>query len=454
MADPRTAADRRVDVLVVGAGPTGIGAAGRLAQHRGAEWLLVESADVPGGAAASWRDEAGFLWDMGGHVLHSHFPEFGAVLADAVPEWCHPVRDPGVWIAGRMVDGPVQQSLHRFPIEIADRVAKELADRSPQPRDDLASWFVDEFGPTLSGLFFEPFNHRMWAHPPAALAHGWTSLRSGGRSRNVPAAGRADGGNGLDRAERYTFPYPREGTGDMWRRLADRLPQDRIRYGTAVVELDPDHRIATLSDGTRVGFESCVSTMPLPVLTRMLAGDHAELAQAAMALHASAVEVVGFGFEGEPPAALAGRSWLHTADPDTTLHRATVLSSYSDRVAGPGRWSIMCETSRSAFRPVDPDGVAADSLATLRTWGVTADPVSVSRRSVPWGYPVPTLGRDAVLRPLHAALESFGIRSRGRFGGWRYESCNQDYSWAQGVQAVDAALHGAAEDVLWHPERY
>ena len=171
-------------------------------------------------------------------------------------------------------------------------------------------------------------------------------------------------------------------------------------------------------------------------------------------LHHSAVEVVGLGFEGAAPATLADRSWIYTADPDIALHRATILSNYSDLVAGPGRWSILCEIGVSDFRPVDRDTLVADTMATMRRWDVRTDPVSISRRFVPMGYPVPTLGRDAILEPLHASLESFGVRSRGRFGGWRYESCNQDYSLMQGVEAVDAIISGSLEDVFWHPERF
>jgi hypothetical protein len=73
---------------------------------------------------------------------------------------------------------------------------------------------------------------------------------------------------------------------------------------------------------------------------------------------------------------------------------------------------------------------------------------------VPFGYPVPTLGRDDVLHGLDQGLRAHGIRSRGRFGGWRYESCNQDYAYVQGRQAVDAAVDGVDEDVYWRPELY
>lgn len=36
-------------IIVLGAGPTGIGAAWRLAEHGHPDWLLIDAADRPGG---------------------------------------------------------------------------------------------------------------------------------------------------------------------------------------------------------------------------------------------------------------------------------------------------------------------------------------------------------------------------------------------------------------------
>ena len=60
------------EILIVGAGPTGLGAAWRLAKEDRADWLLCEAEPAAGGLAASVTDEHGFTWDLGGHVQFSH----------------------------------------------------------------------------------------------------------------------------------------------------------------------------------------------------------------------------------------------------------------------------------------------------------------------------------------------------------------------------------------------
>ncbi|HEY0247715.1 MAG TPA: NAD(P)-binding protein [Gryllotalpicola sp.] len=65
---PRAQAEQpidRVDFLVIGAGPTGLGAAAHLEQ-READYLVVDAADRVGGAAAAQVDRHRFSWSVAG----------------------------------------------------------------------------------------------------------------------------------------------------------------------------------------------------------------------------------------------------------------------------------------------------------------------------------------------------------------------------------------------------
>ncbi|MGH2626049.1 MAG: NAD(P)-binding protein, partial [Anaerolineales bacterium] len=66
-------------IVILGAGPTGLGAGYRLQELGLTDWTIYEASGHVGGLAASHRDEAGFTYDIGGHVLFSHYPYFTGV---------------------------------------------------------------------------------------------------------------------------------------------------------------------------------------------------------------------------------------------------------------------------------------------------------------------------------------------------------------------------------------
>ncbi len=430
---------RRVDVLVIGAGPTGLGAATRL-QERAADWLLVEESDGPGGMAATVTDDAGFRWDLGGHVLHSHFADFDRAVADSGVRMRSPTRNGRVWLDGELVPTPMQHQVDELPTDL----------RPDAPAATLDDYYRNHLGARLHAQFFKPFTEKMWATPLERIDHTWTSLRSGSSARNMPAVrARAE----APAAPLPTFAYPEGGTGALWDAIAARLDPDGLLRSTRVCRIDLERREAHLADGGVIGFVDCVSSMPLTTLLRSVA--RPEWAARSTGLVANATLLVGLGYAGAPPDALADTSWLYCPDKDVAWHRASVLSHCDPANAGSGRFSVLCEVGHSAFRVVDRATAVASCREELATLG--ADPaglVSTWVRDLPRGHPVPTLGRDALLRDVDAGLIRCGVRSRGRFGGWRYESCNQDYAFQQGVEAVEAIMAGSREDAYWHPERF
>ena len=70
-------------ILIIGAGPCGLGAAKKLVENGRADWELLEGQGVPGGLAASFVDDNGFTWDIGGHVQFSHYDYFDRLVVPA-----------------------------------------------------------------------------------------------------------------------------------------------------------------------------------------------------------------------------------------------------------------------------------------------------------------------------------------------------------------------------------
>ena len=74
----------QIKYLIIGAGPTGLGAAIRLQELGENSFAVLEANDYVGGLSASFKDEHGFTWDIGGHVIFSHYPYFDQLLDKAL----------------------------------------------------------------------------------------------------------------------------------------------------------------------------------------------------------------------------------------------------------------------------------------------------------------------------------------------------------------------------------
>lgn len=70
----------KAGIVIIGAGPTGLGAAYRLKELGHESFHLYDSNAQMGGLASSFTDEQGFAWDIGGHVMFSHYDYYDRVF--------------------------------------------------------------------------------------------------------------------------------------------------------------------------------------------------------------------------------------------------------------------------------------------------------------------------------------------------------------------------------------
>jgi protoporphyrinogen oxidase len=453
----------RVKYLIIGAGPTGLGAAHRLAELGENSFLVLERETHPGGLAASFQDRDGFTWDFGGHVLFSHYPYFDRLTDELLNgEFFEHERESWVRAAGTWVPYPFQNNIRHLPPEARWRCVEGLLPgRRPEPGPDLrpanfGEWIDAVFGAGIASIFMRPYNFKVWATPPERMSYSWIGERVSlvdmeSVLKNVVLE-RDDVGWGPNN----TFRFPRRGgTGAIFRALARRV-EDRIRYGEAVARIDAEGRTATTAQGLTVSYDKLLNTGPLDLLcARWLDAPDPALVEAAGKLAHNSVHISGVGLDGSRE---DSRCWMYFPEGDSPFYRVTNFHNYSpNNTAKPGsQRALMCETSSSAHKPEDLESLFERSLRSLENAEMLSAPekTRVAARfemSREYAYPVPTLERDAALAAIQPQLESLGIYSRGRFGGWKYEVGNMDHSVMQGVEWAQRILEDKAETTYTLP---
>ena len=113
----------------------GLGAGYRLQELGYDDWVILEANDYVGGLATSFTDEAGFTYDIGGHVMFSHY-EYYDELVDKLMggDFTELQREAWVWMEDRFIPYPFQNNIR--DLEPADGVrVRDRADRGPAGRD-------------------------------------------------------------------------------------------------------------------------------------------------------------------------------------------------------------------------------------------------------------------------------------------------------------------------------
>ncbi|WFD29855.1 hypothetical protein MSPP1_000869 [Malassezia sp. CBS 17886] len=485
-------ATQQVDTLVIGAG---LGAAKRLNQLNLGSWELVDAGTHAGGLASTDETKQGFLFDVGGHVIFSHYAYFDDVLAEALPkdsDWYEHQRVSYVRRRDIWVPYPYQNNISVLPTDDQVQCLEGMIDaaedrmRAREPPKTFDEWIMRMMGAGLAEQFMRPYNFKVWAVPTTLMQCRWLGERVAAPSLKLVMTNTLNKKVAGNWGPNATFKFPaRDGTGGIWKAVAKTLPQDKLKFNTKVAKLDAPGHIAHLADGTSIKYKHLISTMGLDFLVDELEGIPAELKTRMQKtvkdkLVYSSTHVIGLGIRGERPHRIGDKCWLYFPEDNCPFYRATVFSNYSphncppadaklptlqcaDPAAGaPSKelqggpyWSLMMEVSESHLKPVNGDTVLEDTIrGCVNTALLLPDSeiVSTYHRKFTPGYPTPSLERDDALKELLPELQRYDIYSRGRFGSWKYEVANQDHSFMLGVEGVDRALFGSPEVTLESPD--
>jgi len=474
-------------IVIIGAGPAGIGAALRL-EEKGAEWILLERQGYVGGLAASFCRH-GFVFDIGGHVLFSQNHQFNRILARHVPEeqWLRYRRVSAIRLCRRWIPFPLQLHLDGLPAverrRCQDGLTALAKNRVRPDQSDFASFIDTHFGRGIAELFMIPYNTKVWQFPLARMSADWVgeriALMGQGTGKHYPSSPGSPVAPGLrsqkhcfggvscpvrqlpdrgvlhfrqatepdDWGPNRCFRYPlRGGMGFLWRRLAAALPARRIHLQSRVVGVDVRRRSVCLDHGPAIPYEALISTMPLDCLVRV-AGVSRLQALARRLIHTRS-HIIGLGIQGPVPESIRGYCWMYFPESRLPFYRATMLSHYSPYNAPPFHWSLLLEVSESTKHRMGGEALLSRCIAACRREGLIRRPAQIictwSRRAE-YGYPVPTVDRDEVLNQIIPELEAVRIFSCGRFGAWRYEAGNMDHAFMQGYAAADRILQDLAQ---------
>jgi protoporphyrinogen oxidase len=446
-------------IVIIGAGPTGLGAGYRLKELGHNNFAIYDRLDHIGGLASSFTDSAGFTWDVGGHVMFSHYKYYDQCFEKLMgDEFQLNMRESWVRMFNTWVPYPLQNNIRYLPKQVTLECLTGLIDAQTKADHRSAKnfeEFIDAvFGEGIARHFMKPYNFKVWAHPPKLMNKQWIGERVAVLDIHRAIRNVVLGSDDFGWGPNNQFKYPlRGGTGEFYRRFEMPL-KDHIHLNKPVDFINLQKKHVRFADGQIVDYDWLISTAPLDKLCNdMLNGNMPrDIKQAAASLRHSGGYMVGIGIRQKCPST---KSWMYFPESNCPFYRATYLSNYSPYMTPDNNqyYSLLCETSYSEFKPVDGNRIIDDTIQGLINAGMIKesdqrDIVDTWVINAKYSYPIPTVERDGILCQTIPFLESHGIFSRGRFGMWKYEVSNTDHSLMQGVELINRLLLGEPETTI------
>lgn len=211
-----------------------------------------------------------------------------------------------------------------------------------------------------------------------------------------------------------------------------------LRLNSKVARVSPRDHTLTLTDGTEVGYEQLVSTMPLPKLVAACGDEVPEaVRRAAAGLRYTSVRCVNLGVGREN---VTEKHWIYYPE-DSVFHRVFVQGNASPHCNPPGGFGLTCEITYGPLKPLPCDGQALIDRCVadcVKVGLIRADDpvVCANQVDMPFAYVVYDHARKRNVEVIRDWLRGHDIHLAGRYSEWEYY--NSDHAFLAGKRVAEA----------------
>jgi UDP-galactopyranose mutase len=265
-----------------------------------------------------------------------------------------------------------------------------------------------------------PYNEKFWKRDLRTITSDWVSW-------SIPKPTLEEVVNGAlgltNKGMGYNprFIYPKEGGIDC-------LPQAlagsirNVHTNEAVQYIDPEKKYLRLASGKEERYDYLISTLPLPVLYKLLRNSADSLIAKAQRLHAISVLNINVGIDRP---AITDQHWIYYPEDQFIFSRVGFPMNFSQSVAPEGTSSMYIEITHQPDEPPNIEEAFGRAMADLEKCGILRKRDRILTRhliDIRFAYVVFDEHRQRHLQELIGYLEARDILTAGRYGRWDYYS--------------------------------
>ena len=457
-------------VVILGAGPAGISAGWRFAEH-GTPILVLERDTAVGGMGKTLQLGA-YGVDFGPHTFHIRETDESRDVIKTIRPFFG--KDPLILTRGTRVF--LQGKYYVYPLELLQvlfGVKPSLSARilwdylvataktffsGPKKEDSFEEWGVRNLGRTLYDLCFGIYSERVWGLPTGQISSKQAQRVAKLNLKNIILRTL---GIKADPAAHFTeYMYPRAGISDLFENMAARFREcgGDLRLQTPAVRLERDGdriaRVVYLEGGREVSVACAgvVSTLPLPTLVRMISPPLPEEVLAhALRLRYRSLKLVYIVINREH---LTDFHWVYLLDENFRINRMSEQKNVSPYMVPADKTVLCIEISCWKDEPMwsaSDDDVFEIAFKDLQKTGYGVDRSEVFEYHVygiDTAYPVYELNfEDHLIPVLEGVHQMKNLLTIGRHGLFLNNS--MDDNVLLGTKVADTVVASGFQSAAW-----
>ena len=429
------------NTVIVGGGLAGLSAGYHLAEH---EPTVFEREKEIGGLCRSFTQD-GFTFDCTGHLIHLRNSYTKELVAKLLPDAFHAhERLASIYSKSVSTPYPFQANTYGLPPEVVKECVmgfvESMQEHPGGAPANFHDWTLRTFGAGIAKHFMLPYNEKFWKQDLHNITSDWVSW-------SIPKPTLEEVVNGAlgltNKGMGYNpkFIYPKDGGIDCLPR-AFATSIGKVHSEQSVERIDPKRKVVRLAGGREEKYDALVSTLPLPVLFRMLGDTPDTLRQDAEKL--SAISVLNFNIGIDRPG-ISNQHWIYFPEDQFIFSRVGFPMNFSSSVAPEGTSSVYIEITHPSRSKPNIEEAFDRSIADLQRCGILKPSDRILTRhmlDIEYAYVVFDVHRQTRLQNLLDYLESRDIFAAGRYGRWEYFSMED--SILSGKAAAERVIARAA----------
>lgn len=421
-------------ILIIGAGPAGIGAA-YASDLNGSQYVVLEKNSHHGGHCSSTKFGKSYI-DEGPHISFTKYPNVRKLLHEFADNNVR--KDQAVvfnYYEGKWITHPIMANLgqieqHSVQLLESYLSASTLEKKSPKNYEE---WLKSTYGEVATNLLYRPYTIKYWATDPSDMSVDWVQGRFFPPNPEVVKKGMTHFNHNAHYVQ--DFYYPVEGGFASFFK-----PKDYSNYifEADVVTINPYDKFVITRSNKIFRFSKLISTMPLPELIRYL-GNHVpeEVTKATDKLRCTSLFLVNIKVSKYIGPRV---HWFYLYDLHMVSTRITIQTAI---LSGLDHLSADVDIQVEIY---DRPGLNLSTdlqsrvIAEMIKIGLfeASNVITSSQKFVQYANVIFDHNRKDSLETINNYLVSVEIKAVGRYGSWDY--LWSDESFLEGVGAVNPSL--------------